>query len=202
MWLIVKIRQQHNEKICNDNYYKFDKEVNMNKIFLVILALLLTVPVCQAQKRTIRTYNQIPNTDYSGYNTYSNDLIDVEEYLFGRNFRTDSLNYRLNRIENRLFNQNYSSMAPVDRVNNILLNYQDRYYNNYLSNSRNPDTLAQKILNRFIGQPTGFTPPIMNTPYNGYGYPVGINRYNTSNRGYNYSNTVPANVGAGIRILD
>lgn len=175
----------------------------MNKInVLVLLFSFLVVQTCAYAQRTLTTYNQVPNNYYyDNNNAYSNDLMDVEEYLFGRNFKKDSLNFRLNRIEKRLFNHCYPSMSPVDRINNILLSYQDKYYNNYLSNNRD-DTIAQKLLNRFIGQPTGFTPPVMNTPYNEFGYPVGISRFNSGNRGYRYNNTVPGSMGAGIHILD
>jgi hypothetical protein len=93
-------------------------------------------------------------------------------------------------------------MNPVDRVNNILMSYKNQYYDNYLPRKSNDDSIAQRLLNRFIGQPTGFTPPVTNTPYNDFGYPMGINKFNNSNRGYSYNNTLPATAGAGVHILD
>ena len=83
------------------------------------MCLLSVQSACYAQKRTVTTFSRVPDNYYNGYNAYSDDLINVEEYIFGRNFKNDTLISRLNRIENRLFNRVYSSMSPVNRVNNI-----------------------------------------------------------------------------------
>ena len=56
-------------------------------------------------------------------------------------------------------------------------------------------------MNRFIGQPTGFTPSIIDTPFGGSFSPA-FSRGYTSNRGYGYNNSIPAMTRAGIRILD
>ena len=77
-----------------------------------------------------------------------------------------------------------------------LRNYLSDYY------GRNV-TPSQRIRNYFFGQPTGFTPPVMNMPFNDYGRPYGINKsfYNSNGRSY-YSNETPAGVSLGVHILD
>lgn len=141
------------------------------------------------------------NDDYN--NVYNRDLSVVENYLFGTTFARENTTSRLNRIERRLFNQNYASMNLAQRMNNVLTNYRGNDYNNrnYLADYYNNTTPGQRIMNRFMGQPTGFTPQIMNTPY-GTGYRPGYSSSYYGNRGYGYNNSIPAMTGAGIRILD
>jgi len=87
-------------------------------------------------------------------------------------------------------------------MNHALENYRDDYYNrNYLSQYYNTSTPAARIRNRFIGQPTGFTPPIFNNMPSGTDF-SSINQSSSSNRGYGYNNYVPANTGMGIHILN
>ncbi len=154
-----------------------------------------------AATRTIRQVYNVPNQNYnySNINPYSNDLSKIEDYLFGRTYRGETPEARLNRIEKNLFNRTYPSLNIAQRMNNALENYRDDYYNrNYLTQYANTPT--SRIRNRFVGQPTGFTPPIMNLPF-GPSF-SGINQSFSSNRGYGYNNYIPANTGMGIHILN
>ena len=173
-----------------------------NLLFLLILTLLSINLQSYATTKTVKTI--IPTAN-SGYETqlYSKDLCAVEDWLFGTTYKKESIDSRLKRIERRLFNANYTNLDYTQRMNNIIANYRNDYNRNYLTDTygRTPTT-AQRILNRFIGQPTGYTPPIVNTPFNDYGYPIGINRSYSGNRGYGFNNYIPANMGAGIHILD
>ena len=175
----------------------------MKKIILCIICTFCLQSLSLAEKRTVTTYQNIPSPSYSQNSIYNRDLANIENTLFGEIYQNESFISRLNRIEMRLFNRTYSSSNYATRMNNILANYkEDYYYNrNYLPTNKNKTT-AQKIIDRFIGYPTGYTPQIVNTPFNDYGYPVGINRGYSSNRGYRYNNYLPPTTGAGIHILD
>lgn len=185
-------------------------EVFMNKMFKLMTTLLilgLTIPSVQAENRIVSTVKNIPvNTygnTYNNGNVYSNDLSIVEDYLFGRIYRNESTGSRLNRIERRLYRRNYASANTAQRMNNILSNYRDDYNNrNYLADYYSNRTPAQRIYNRFIGQPTGFTPSIINSPFGSNFFNPGFSSSYTGNRGYGYNNSIPAVTGAGIRILD
>lgn len=179
----------------------------MKKIIMILVVIFACINYSEGATRVVRTVKNIPQSNYSydyQNNMFAQDLSYIEDYLFATNYRNDALLSRLNRIEKKLFNQTYPTMNTAQRMNNILANYKDDYNNkNYLADyygtNKNP---AQRILNRFVGQPTGFTPSIVTTPFDSYGYPAGISKGYTSNRGYGYRNVVPANMGAGIHILD
>ena len=183
----------------------------MKKLLAIGFTLFLLGTMCTvANATTVKTYSVGESPDYSMLNRtnnntnsiYNNDLARIEDYLFGTTYRRETPASRLNRIERRLFNRNYANMNIAQRMNNILANYrQDDYYNrNYLADY-NRRTPAQRIMNRFIGQPTGFTPSIIDTPFGGSFSPT-FSRGYTSNRGYGYNNTIPAMSRAGIRTLD
>ncbi|MBQ8459131.1 hypothetical protein IJ541_03395 [bacterium] len=174
----------------------------MKKYLLIVTVILsLNLNCAFAAPRLVQTTSTIP--DYSYRNSaYDRDLMQIEDYLFGNYYRNDSTASRLNRIEKKLFGRNYSTMTTAQRMNNILANYRNDYNRNYLNDYYGARTPAQRILNRFIGQPTGFTPQIINSPFDYGGYGAGINRMNYTNRGYNYNNVLPASMGAGIHILD
>jgi hypothetical protein len=158
---------------------------------------------------TIIKKQPVSNYHYNKHNTnmYDYDLNRVEKHLFKKTYSSNSLNARLNRIERKVFNRCYTNWNPTRRVNHILANYKDYYHKNYLSEyeSRRP---AQRVINRVIGQPTGFTPSIMDMPFgsgisglNGTFAPSFSQGF-SSNRGYGFMNSIPATMGAGIRILD
>lgn len=186
----------------------------MKKLLAIGFTLFLFSSIVTiAGATTVKTYSVGESPDYSMLNTknntnntsaiYNNDLARIEDYLFGTTYRKETTAARLNRIEKRLFNRNYASMNIAQRMNNILANYRgDDYYNrNYLADYYNKRTPAQRIMNRVIGQPTGFTPSIIDTPFGGSFSPT-FSRGYTSNRGYGYNNSIPAMSRAGIRILD
>ena len=171
---------------------------------IILLSVLFCVGFSQytpADTRVVRTVNDIALPTISEQNIYKQDLSAVEEYLYGRTYSNDTLSNRFNRIEKTLFNRNFTALNVSQRMNNIIANYRKPAYGDgYYSSAKTP---AQWILNRFIGQPTGFTPPVMNSPYNEYGMPYGINRGYYNNRGgYTYNNEMPASAGFGVHILD
>lgn len=173
------------------------------KKFIVYTLLLLIFAQSEvfSDTRTVTTYTQVPSYGNYNNNIYNSDLTVIEEYLFGTSYKKENYLQRMNRIEKRIFNKIFTDITPTERMNNILANYRnDYYYNNYLPNNRNK-TFGERLMDRFIGYPTGYTPPVMNTPYNDYGYPIGINRGYTSNRGYGFHNYSPS-TGAGIHILE
>ncbi|MGN0030822.1 MAG: hypothetical protein ACI37Q_02565 [Candidatus Gastranaerophilaceae bacterium] len=176
----------------------------MSKISAIVVVLMLILSSNLAYSKTVTVTK---NVNPYGYNNlyqnqvYSADLNRIEDFLFGRTFTNNSTLVRLNRIEQKLYSRNYSSKSLAERMNYILSNYrndQSAYYSNYLSDYYDTSTPINRIRNRLIGTPTGFTPPIYN--YN-YGNLNGINRSFSSNRGYAYNNSIPMSTGAGIHIL-
>ena len=167
---------------------------------LTVLFCLSTQAYCAT--RTVSTITNLPQSSVYANSAYNRDLLRIEDYLFGDNYSKETLNSRLCRIEREFYGRCYPSMSYAQRMNNIISAYQNDNNSTmaqYYGTNRNP---AQRILNRFIGQPTGFTPSIVSTPFDAYGYPSGINRSNFSNRGYRYNNFMPSTTGAGIHILD
>lgn len=175
------------------------------KNLLILFVLFNTVfsPFACAQTKVVRTVKDVAMPQYYQNDVYGNDLAAVEDYLYGKIYYNENLPSRLCRIEKSLFNRYFTTMTNAQRMNNILANYRNDY-NNYSANRYSQNSSpAQRILNRFIGQPTGFTPPVMNLPFNDYGRPYGINRGFYNNRGsYVYNNEMPASGGFGVHILD
>ena len=146
------------------------------------------------------------NTNNTGKSTISNttdqsseyiqDLNIVERGIFGRIYASDNTKTRLSRIERRMFNRIYPSMAISQRMNNILTNYENG--TGYCGTM----SLKDRLINSFIGQPTGYTPQIYPSPYiNSYGPSYMRGTYGTN--GWGYHNIVrPVMTGAGIHILD
>lgn len=176
-----------------------------NLVIGLIIFAAMSITADTANARTVTRVYNVPNQNYNNYsniNPYTNDLSRIEDYLYGRTYRGETPENRLNRIEKTLFNKTYPSLHIAQRMNNALENYRDDYYNrNYLSQYYSNSTPATRIRNRFLGQPTGFTPQITNTPF-GFSSMPGINSNYSHNRSYGYNNFVPANMGAGIHILN
>jgi len=171
----------------------------------VIIAAMCSILQSEVSAETIRRIYNVPSNNYnynSNINPYTNDLAQIEDYLYGKTYIKEAPENRLNRIEKSLFNRTYPSLNIAQRMNHALENYRDDYYNrNYLTQYYNNSTPAARLRNRFIGQPTGFTPSIINTPFGTSSFP-GINQSYYGNRGWGYNNYIPANMGAGIRILN
>lgn len=182
----------------------------MNKklsVFFVLCAILIGVTF-STEAYTVTTVKNVPNNYNYNYNEniYNNDLSHVEQYLFGRRYSSESNSSRLNRIEKELFNQSYSSMNISQRMNNILANYRgedypQRYYNNSAYNTSSSNRIKNRLINTFVGQPTGFSPEITNSPYiNRFGPSYNRGYYGTNGWGYHNSYN-PTFGGAGIHIL-
>ncbi len=172
--------------------------------FIILLSMPLTINSADATSTVKKIIGTTPGSSSYTNNIYNRDLIRIEKYLFGRIYSKESTVSRLNRIERHLFNRNYNSMNLAQRMNNILSNYREDDYNNrnYLADYYSNTTPAQRVFNRFVGQPTGFTPPITHTPFGSGSYRPGYSSSYYGNRGYGYQNSIPAITGAGIHILD
>ena len=180
---------------------------------LLVLGFLIYAifsTLCEVKAYTIKQVTNVPNSNYNYYNDniYDNDLSRIEKYLFRRTYRQENNNSRLNRIEQELFNQNYHSMPISQRMNHVLANYRGNDYDNgyYSSASQNSyypqTTIKNRLTNNLIGQPTGMTPSILNSPYiNKFGPSYNRGFYGTN--GWGYQNVYrPTMTGAGVHILD
>lgn len=197
----------------------------MKKLFAISLLLLsFTIFNCEVQAYTIRQIKNVPTYSGNTYNAYSNDLSHIEEYIFGKTYPNENINNRMNRIEKKIFNKTYSSMNTTSRMNNILANYRNKgkynntfsnldswgnngtYYTNtgtgtnYYSTTSNYSP-RRRLYNRFVGRPTGFTPPIMNSPFHRNSFGPRINRNVYRPRTFGYNNFYPTSTRAGITIL-
>lgn len=176
----------------------------MNKLLkFVSVVFLFGILVVDTEATTVVTTQNIPKYNYYNSNSdvYDRDLDSIERYLFRKTYRSNSLQARLNRIERRVFNRCYPNWNPTRRINHILANYSENTGSRYIADypTYRP---VQRVRNRVIGQPTGFTPSIMDMPFgSGFGG-NGINRSYRTNTGYGFLNTIPAMTGAGVRILD
>ena len=179
-------------------------EVIMKKILLIAIGIivLLQIPAL-AKSKLIRTLSNVQNR-YDYNSVYGDDLSVVEEYLFGAYFDNDNVQSRINRIERNLFSQCYPTLSMAQRMNNILANYRNKESRNYLSDYKGRNSfLSRRIRNYFFGQPTGFTPPIINMPFNDYARPYGMNRSFYNSKGsYYYNNESPTGASFGVHVLD
>ena len=184
----------------------------MNKhlfVFLLLSAILSGINF-SVEAYTVTTVKNVPrnyNYNYNNENIYSNDLSRIEQYLFSKRYSNESNSSRLNRIEKELFNQTYSNMNISQRMNNVLANYRDDdysrqgYYNYGNSAYNTSNGIKNRLINTFVGQPTGFSPEITNSPYiNRFGPSYNRGYYGTNGWGYHNSYN-PTFGGAGIHIL-
>lgn len=178
--------------------------LKMVRIFLVLSTLILGL---SANCATIHYYNNNTNktntvSKEQTTDPYKEDLIMVERGIFGRIYATDNLKTRLSRIERRMFNRIYPSLSTSQRMNNILTNYENG--TGYCGNTYYGDNLSLKnrLINSFIGQPTGLTPPVYPSPYiNTFGPSYMRGAYGSN--GWRYHNMVrPVMTRAGVHILD
>lgn len=184
------------------------EEVRMFKFIILVLMVISFYP--QAEAYTVSRVKNVPtynNYYYNGSTPYNADLTRIERYLFNSTYTNESDAARLNRIEKNIFNKTYSSMSAAQRMNNVLANYRGDYQGNYYTPTSNngyyaPTTMKNRLLNSFVGQPTGYTPSITNSPYlNRFGPSYNRGYYGTN--GWGYHNTFnPTMTGAGIHILD
>lgn len=165
----------------------------------MLLSFASIITEAEAQTHTF-TYN--PYEYKSQETVFDKDLNRVENYLFRRTFYNNNILTRLARIERKLFDRIYDDKNITSRVNHILANYQDNYYpnNDYVSNNTYKMTPRRFLRNAIIGQPTGFSPQVMNSPFESF-VPQFSNAYQ-SPTGYSYNNSIPARAGVGLHILD
>lgn len=188
------------------------EEVRMYK--LIILSLLCAILgagfYSKVEAYTVTHVKNVPNYGYGNYNNanpYHADLVRIERHLFNRAYLNDDNATRLSRIEKRLFNQTYSNMSISQRMNNALANYRGEDYssNNYYAQNNTyypQNTIRNRLINTFVGQPTGFTPSITNSSYiNRFGPSYNRGFYGTNGWGY-HNSYHPTMTGAGIHILD
>lgn len=191
------------------------EEVRMYKFIIVTLLITALGIGIQPEGKayTVTHVRNVPNSNYRNYGNYNNanpyhaDLVRIERHLFNRAYLNDNNETRLNRIEKKLFNQTYSNMSIAQRMNNALANFRGEDYssNNYYAqnNSYYPqNTIRNRLINTFVGQPTGYTPSITNSSYlNRFGPSFNRGYYGTNGWGY-HNSYHPTMTRAGIHILD
>ena len=178
---------------------------NLLKLGFLLLCVVMISSYVEAV--TIVQSKSVPK--YNHYNSrsdmYDADLDRLERRILSRTYSNNSLNARLNRLERKLFNRCYPSWNPTKRINHILANYRDSY-GNYIAEERyDRRHPVRRIRNRFIGQPTGFTPSFMDMPFgSGFGnnFGTGFNQSFGTNNSFGFINSIPAMTGAGVKILD
>ncbi len=180
-----------------------------NLFILACLICVISLGFQEGKTYTIKQVSNVPNSNYNYYNDniYNSDLLRIEKYLFRRTYPQENNNARLSRIEQELFNQNYPSMTISQRMNNVLANYRGNDYDNgYYSQNQSAyypqSSIKNRLRNNIIGQPTGLTPSILNSPYiNKFGPSYNRGFYGTN--GWGYQNVYrPTMTGAGVHILD
>lgn len=183
----------------------------MKNLLRVGFTLFIIIAVASyVEAVTIVKTQNVPKYDYynDSQDAYDRDLIRIERDIFNKTFRNNNLQMRLNRIEKRVFNRTFSTWNPTRRINHILANYKRDYNRRYVADYQTNKPI-QRIRNRVIGQPTGFTPSMMDMPFGGgfgnafgRGFAPGYSQGFGTNTGYGFINSIPAMTGAGIRILD
>ncbi len=177
---------------------------NLLKIGFTLLVIVMIASYVEAvtvvKTQTVPKYNYYDRKN----DMFDNDLERIERRLFRKTFCNNNLQTRLNRIERKVFNRCFPNWNPTRRINHILANYRDND-SNYIVQQQYNRRPIQRVRNRFVGQPTGFTPSFMDMPFGsgfGNGFGPGFNQSFGTNTGYGFLNTIPAMAGAGVRILD
>ncbi|MBR6722185.1 hypothetical protein IKL64_01890 [bacterium] len=183
------------------------------KNLLILGFVLLSIVMCASyvEAVTIVKNENVKNPRYINNSTdmYDYDLDRIERYLFRKTYQNNNLQSRLNRIEKYLFNRSFPNWNNTRRINHILANYRENYNRNYVAgyNYKHP---VQRIKRQIVGQPTGFTPSVMDMPFgsgffnNGIGssFSPGFSQGFATNRGYGFMNSIPAMTRSAITILD
>lgn len=183
----------------------------MKNLLVLILGLFLSLNTAFATRYVTQTYTT-PNYNNYNYNpsvynqanlydVNSARLSEVEQSLYGRTYENQNSNVRLNRLEKSVFNKTYPASPFEQRMNNLIMNYNNNYQNNYsqISTRGNKiNNLINGLNGMFYGTPTGFTPQIQ--PFGmqpNWGHRtdyVGSNGW--ARRNYNVGS------GMGVRIID
>lgn len=183
----------------------------MRKFSILVFGLLLSINGAFATRYVTHTY-QTPNYNPSIYNQANvqdmnnTKLSQVEQSLYGRTFESQNPNARLNRLEESVFSRTYPNVPFDQRMNNLIMHYNNNFQNNYsqVSNkSSKIDNLINGLSNMFYGVPTGMTPQVQpyyddyNSPDSGWGRSssyYGRNGWRVNNRSLGG--------GTGIRLID
>lgn len=187
----------------------------MKILSVLFLALLLSCNCGFATRYVTQTYTTPNYYNYnpSIYNQYQSGDMNLsklnvmEKTLYGRTYDDQNTNARLNRLEQSVFNRTYPTAPFAQRMDNLMMNYNNNYPNMYSKNTTRTGKLGNLInglSNMFYGTPTGFTPMV-----NSYNT---LNTYpNSSDYGRQYGyygrdgwrvNNENVGGGVGIKILD
>lgn len=179
----------------------------MKKFYLIFFALLLSVNSCFATRYVTQnniTPNYNPNIYNQNYYDASgfNRLSQFEQSFYGRTYSNQNPNTRLSRLERSVFNRTYSNLPFDERMNNLIMNYNNNYNSNYSkvsSKSRKINNFMNGLSNIFYGMPTGMTPQIQPT----YGIDPNWGRQNQyyGRDGWRINNESIGS-GMGVKILD
>jgi len=172
---------------------------------LAICLGLMLVSAADADAAVI-PFGDVPVKNSQNYSIYSRDLNRIELELYGKIYSSDSDENRIKRIENTLYEKNFDNYTLSRRMNMILQDYTADMYGSqdgamYCSPSNN--SILSKLKNTFIGQPMGYTPPVIEpSPYlNTYG-PSYMRGYYGTNGWRSHNSYNPIYTGAGVHILD
>lgn len=154
----------------------------MKNIIILSLCLLISTNMAFATRYVTHTYTTPKRYNY-GYNynpsVYNHRinrnfnpsrLADVERSLYGRTYDKQSSKARLNRLEKSIFHRTYSGMPLNQRMDNLIMNYNNSYPDSFTRNTTRTGKLTNMINglnNMFYGTPTGLTPQVQ--PYFGFG---------------------------------
>lgn len=194
-FLKIKTRIKQREEVFMRNLLKFG---------FTLLGIVMIASYVEAV--TVVKTQSAPKYNYydSRSDMFDYDLDRIERKLFRKTYSSNNLQVRLNRIERKVFNRCFPNWNPTRRLNHILANYRDDD-NSYIVQEQYNRRPIQRVRNRIIGQPTGFTPSFMDMPFGssfGRGFGPGYNQSFGTNTGYGFLNSIPAMTGAGIKILD
>lgn len=200
-------------KIFKSSIIHLNVEVNMSK-FSLIGIVILSIFLIELSSDAIITnyghnspYKLVNSFKFGTENPYNQDLTRVEQFLFNQTYQDENNAERLNRIEYQVFKKNFPTLNISQRMNNVLANYRGDYMGSgyFTSNTGNytSPSFRNRIINRFIGQPTGFTPALSNSNFMNSAFGPSYNRSYYGSNGWGYHNSYnPTMTGAGIHILD
>ena len=172
-------------------------------IFIILLSIIFIMPALATREIVTQEPYYNPNIVYSNpyntrYNLKSNELSALEEYAFNNNFAHENNLQRLCRLEMQTFGsiQQGDFDTRYKNVRTAILS-RPKQKQNY--------TVWKNLANYFIGQTTGYTPPIINTlpqnTFSTFGNSNGIEYANPYHRGYRINNFWGGS-GSKISILD
>ncbi len=199
----------------------------MKRAILVLGIILFTAP-CFAGTRQVVTTTTTPPQLMSPIGTYNDqiqmakDLNNIEMNMYGKTYHGQSLNSRLNRLEQSAFRRTFPTSTFQQRIDNLTTynRYPIRGYKSAIPTPTVKQSLMDRVRTNLAGVATGLTPPIgsfgyynngtclpssnpyyyNNTPYYNSS-PFGNSRYYTGNTGWSYNN-YGIQSGTGVHIID